>query len=104
MKRRLLYALLVLEAALCITLSLAKNSFGGAFSALLAFPFEQIGLGLRLLSLTGKLGNSIALTLYAAFCLLPAFFLLRDGKGGNFTWRMRYWGCFPPRCSYRFTS
>jgi len=80
MKRRLLYALLVLEAALCITLSLAKNSFGGAFSALLAFPFEQIGLGLRLLSLTGKLGNSIALTLYAAFCLLPAFFLLRDGN------------------------
>jgi hypothetical protein len=80
MKRRLLYTLLISEAALCITLSLAKISPGGAFSALMAFPFEQIGLGLRLLSLTGKLGNSIALTVYAAFCFLPAFFLLRFGN------------------------
>jgi hypothetical protein len=60
MKRSLLYVLLVLEGALCITFSLAKISPGGAFSAAMAFPFEQIGLGLRLLSLTGKLGNSFA--------------------------------------------
>ncbi len=76
MKHKLLYILLALEAALCVAFSLAKISPGGAFSSVMAFPFEQIGMGLRLLSLTGKLGNSFALTLYAAFCLLPVLFLL----------------------------
>lgn len=76
MKRRLLYILLALEAALFIAFSLAKISPGGAFSAAMAFPFEQIGMGLRLLSLTGKLGNSLALSLYAVFCFLPLLFLL----------------------------
>ncbi len=78
MKHRLLYILLAFEAALCVAFSLVKISPGGAFSSVMAFPFEQIGMGLRLLSLTGKLGNSFALTLYAAFCLLPVLFLLID--------------------------
>lgn len=76
MKRRLLYILLVLEAALCIAFGLAKISPGGAFSAAMAFPFEQIGMGLRLLSLTGRIGNCLALALYAAVCFLPLLFLL----------------------------
>lgn len=76
MKHRFLYILLALEAALCVAFSLAQISPGGVFSSVMAFPFEQIGMGLRLLSLTGKLGNSFALALYAAFCLLPVLFLL----------------------------
>ncbi len=75
MKRKLLYILLVLEAALCVAFNLAETSSGGAFSAAMAFPFEQIAVGLRMLSLTGKLGNSLALALYAAFCFLPLLFL-----------------------------
>ena len=76
MKRKLLYILLALEAALFVVFSLAETSPGGAFSAAMAFPFEQIGMGLRMLSLIGKLGNSFALTLYTAFCFLPLLFLL----------------------------
>lgn len=76
MKRKLLYILLALEASLCIAFSLVKISPGGFFSTAMAFPFEQVGIGLRLLTLTGKLGNSLALTLYAAFCFLPLLFLL----------------------------
>jgi hypothetical protein len=76
MKRKLLYILLALEAVFCIVLSLAKMSPGEAFSSVMAFPFEQIGMGLRLLSLTGSPGNSLALALYAAFCFLPVLFLI----------------------------
>lgn len=76
MKRKLLYILLALEAALFVVFSLAETSPGGAFSAAMAFPFEQIGMGLRMLSLIGKLGNSFALALYTAFCFLPLLFLL----------------------------
>lgn len=76
MKRKLLYVLLALEAVMFVAFSLAKISPGGAFSAAMAFPYEQIGMGLRLLSMTGLLGNCLALALYAAICFLPVAFLL----------------------------
>ena len=37
----------------------------------MAVPFEQIGLGLRWLSLRGGLANGLALALWAGLCLLP---------------------------------
>ncbi len=77
MKRKLLIALLVLEAAACIAFCAARASLSGAFTAAMAFPFEQLGMGLRALSLTGRLGAAAALALYAALSLLPAWFLLR---------------------------
>jgi hypothetical protein len=80
MKRRLLYLLLVLVAVLCAAWNLAKGSFSGVFSAAVAFPFEQIGMGLRLLSLSGRIGNALALTLYVLLCLLPVLFLLKNGN------------------------
>jgi hypothetical protein len=48
-----------------------QTSFTGAFSAVIAFPFEQIGMGLRSLSLSSGLGNAAAIIVYFAASLLP---------------------------------
>jgi len=60
-------------------LALSPASLSGALPAILAFPFAQIGRGLRALSLPsspGGAGNITAIVLYAAFCLLPVFALV----------------------------
>ena len=44
----------------------------------LAFPWGSIGAGLRVLSLSGSVGNVAACGLYALLCLLPAGIALRD--------------------------
>ena len=89
MKRKVIHALLGWEAALCLVVIFARSTLlrGYAigemiprtFSMLMAFPFQQLGLGLRTLSLSGKNGNLLALVIYAAFCLTPlvALFLAR---------------------------
>ena len=76
MKRKVFVGLLVIEAVACVLLSLVKTSFSGFYSAAMAFPFEQIGLGLRVLSLSGKPGNAAAIVLYFAISLLPFAALL----------------------------
>lgn len=63
---------LAAEAAACILLCFAVRLAPGWFTGLLAFPFEQIAWGLRRLSLSGKVGNGIAVILYLAVCLIPA--------------------------------
>ena len=65
-----------MEAVVCIAFTLAQMSFAGVFSTVTAFPFEQIALGLRALSLSGKSGNTIAILIYAAVSLSPAAVLL----------------------------
>ena len=70
MKQKLGMILLAAEAALCAALAFAQTSTIGAASAF-AFPFWQIGAGLRALSLSGGAGNALALALYALICLLP---------------------------------
>ncbi|MEN6594364.1 MAG: hypothetical protein ABFC31_05355 [Clostridiaceae bacterium] len=80
MKRKLYKIALVAEAFLCVLLSVFKASVSDAFLAMVAFPFEQIGIWLRVLSLSGAAGNACAFLLYAAFCLLPVgsiFFIRR---------------------------
>lgn len=71
MERKKLLILLGCEAALCVFLSLAgafiAESFGWAF----AFPFKQIGLSLRALSLLSDAGNAAAVAIYFLLCLLP---------------------------------
>ncbi|MDR0952306.1 MAG: hypothetical protein LBM18_05225 [Oscillospiraceae bacterium] len=67
---------LILEAAVCVALCFVKASLSGAFTAVFAFPFEQIGLALRAISLSGALGNAAALALYILISLLPAGALL----------------------------
>ncbi len=86
MKNNWLKILLLTEASLCIVLSNAQASFAGFFTTTMAFPFEQIGLILRRLSLSGTAGNIAAVLIYATFCLTPVFILfLRRKKRGFFT-------------------
>ena len=71
MNRKILVGILIIEALACILFVSLQTSFAGAFSSVMAFPFEQIGLGLRTLSLSSETGNSIAIIIFTAFCLLP---------------------------------
>ena len=71
MKRKLLFALLAAEAVFCLLFSFLQARFSGWFSTLVAFPFEQIGAGLRVLSLSGGIGNGIAVVLYIVLSLIP---------------------------------
>ncbi len=75
MKRKLFYLSLSCEAALCILLYLAREVLPQVFTALIAFPFEQIGILLRMLSLSGFSGNIISIVFYLTICLIPAFVL-----------------------------
>ena len=68
--------MLAVEAAACVVLSIAFTPRGALIASVIAFPLEQIGLGLRALSLSGGPGNVAAIVLYAAICLLPAALLL----------------------------
>ena len=81
MKRKL-SILLVWEAIACAALCLFAGLFENAFTSLFAFPFEQLGAGLRLLSTSGTAGNILAICLYCILCLLPAAYLVfRMRKG-----------------------
>lgn len=71
MKKQMFVWLLGLEGVLCLLLYFIRDALPGAFTAAVAFPFEQIGIGLRVLSLSGAVGNGIALALYVGICLLP---------------------------------
>ena len=54
------------------------------FAGIMAFPFAQIGLGLRALSLSGWAGNTAALVIYILLSLFPgAGFLALTKKQGR---------------------
>ncbi|HHW92925.1 MAG TPA: hypothetical protein GX734_00275 [Clostridiaceae bacterium] len=76
MKRKSLMILLVCEACLLITLALLPGRLPAVFSSILAFPFEQIALGLKALSQAGNWGNGIAVSLWIGMSLIPAIFAL----------------------------
>ena len=63
-------------AVTCIALVLSPVTFADAFPFVMAFPFAQIGRGLRVLSLQGGVSNAVAIALYVAVCLLPMSALL----------------------------
>lgn len=50
---------------------------------LIAFPFEQLGLGLRKLSLSGAAGNILAIMIYVLISLIPCLFFLRLRRSGK---------------------
>lgn len=82
MRTKTLYIALALFAPVCAVIG-AVGISGESFAGAMAFPFEQIGLGLRWLSLSGGFGNVLAIVLYAAICLLPAIWvLLRSRRRG----------------------
>lgn len=76
MKRKL-SVFLGLEAALCALYVLLGITLPNLFGSIISFPFKQIGLGLRVLSLSGTVGNIVAIVLYVAVCLIPAGCYLR---------------------------
>lgn len=71
MKVKMQKWVLALEAAACVVFVLLQQSAAHYFSAALAFPFEQLGLALRALSLSGTAGNVLAIALYVLLCILP---------------------------------
>lgn len=81
MNRKLLLFIFAVEGIACLILATVGSSIGGVFPAVMAFPFEQIGLGLRTLSLSGATGNMAAIVLYVVICLVPfAILLIRKRK------------------------
>ncbi len=76
MKHKSLYIFLGCEAILCMSLYLAREALPQVFTTIIAFPFEQIGILLRLLSLSGRLGNAISIIIYASLCLIPTLALI----------------------------
>ncbi len=76
MKSKTLIGILVLEAIVCAILALTLSSpDGGGYMALAQFPYAQVGLLLRTLSLSGAFGNVIAFVLYIGICALPLLFI-----------------------------
>ena len=62
------------EAAACLAAVVLlgfQPDQGGWLMPLLAFPYAQLGQGLRWLSLSGGVGNGVAIALYGLICLLP---------------------------------
>ena len=76
MKDKIHVGVLAAEALVCVLFCILQTSFVGVFTTAMAFPFEQIGLALRLLSLSGVMGNALAVVLYTAICLSPLAVLL----------------------------
>ena len=74
--RKVLFWVLAAETAVCIVMYATQISFAGVFPTVMAFPFEQIGIGLRALSLSGDPGNVAAIVIYAALCLSPVAIML----------------------------
>ena len=72
MKHKTLIIMLVCEAVLLFILVLLTNRFPGLFSSMLAFPFEQIAIGLKTLSQAGRIGNGLAIALWVGISLLPS--------------------------------
>ena len=76
MKRKVLPWVLAAEAVLCMAVSAITVSEPEVFSSIMAFPFQQLGLVLRALSLLGGAGNLASLVLFALLSLLPVGALL----------------------------
>ena len=77
MERSQMKTLLLIEGAVCLTLTLALRLIEGAAFSFAAFPGSAAGQGLSMLAGTGRFGFALALTLYAFLVLLPLYALAR---------------------------
>ena len=87
MKKRLYIGILILEAIICVVLCVLGNVSGEDIADIMAFPFAPIGDGLRVLSLSGSIGNIIAIILYAGVSLITLGVVLTHGKKKSLHWR-----------------
>lgn len=76
MKHNRLRLILIIEAIICIIFAFSMESLEYSFISIMAFPFEQIGAGLRMLSLSGASSNIAAISIYIAFCIIPIIYLI----------------------------
>ena len=76
MKRKTFFILLGIVFVLFAALALFVEGLPELFSSYVAFPFEQIGAGLRALSLTGSVGNGVALAICVGISLIPVILAL----------------------------
>lgn len=76
MKNKALSITLLITAVLSSFAVLLKFSFNEIFGEFICFPLEQIGIGLRWMSLQGGLKNTIAIVIYIALCLTPLMFFI----------------------------
>ena len=82
MKRKILYIALASEVIfLCLIYVLADFSVS-LVSNVLAVPFEQIGLLLRVLSLQGGILNGVAFMVWVGICLLPLLPIVTSWRDG----------------------
>jgi len=86
MRQKTFLWVLVAEAVLCAAWQfiLPSGLIGGV--SLFTFPFEQIGEGLRALSLSGSAGNVLAIILYVLFCGFPQLIFFRIRKKRKVYW------------------
>lgn len=77
MKHSQMKTLLLIEGAVCLTLTLTLRLIEGAAFSFAAFPGSAAGQGLSMLAGTGRFGFALALTLYAFLVLLPLYALAR---------------------------
>lgn len=77
MKKKSFFMILGLEVILCTLFLVMQTLIPNWFSTATAFPFEQIGGLLRILSLSGVVGNIIAILLYVGICLVPSMVYLQ---------------------------
>jgi len=75
MKKLISVYILVVEAVLLILLC-ALGGVSNITHDVWSFPFKQVAAGLRLLSLSGNVGNIVSWCLYTAFCLIPLVILI----------------------------
>jgi len=76
MKHKIFMMILGIEAVLCVVLNIINAALTEGFPVVMAFPFEQVGVFLRSLSLSGSMGNMTAIVIYAVVSLIPIVILL----------------------------
>lgn len=86
MKKILYFGVLLAEALICVVLCVLGNVTGESIAHIMAFPLAPIGDGLRALSLSGGVGNIVAIILYGGISLLPAVALLIHLRKKNLHW------------------
>ncbi len=78
MKRKSFIVFLCAEFAALVGLSALTSKYPQIFSSIIAFPFEQIGRGLRFLSISGRTGNGLALLIWIGLSSLPLIPAMRN--------------------------
>lgn len=86
MNRNKLYLLLGAEFAALLALVSLAAEVPSLFSTLFAFPFEQIGAALRALSLTGRAGNGLALSIWIGVSMSPLIPVWKHRKEKDRLW------------------